>query len=119
MGALVGIEDFGGGLGLHGFSMNIVGIVVIHDQELGVAGAGWEDESTSLVGEDLASAVGGGDKAVVGAATIEVGDWKGVVKVVDVRWVRGIDGRGGGMDAWFGGADVLAGLIKMAFDHRR
>jgi hypothetical protein len=42
---LVCCEDGGTGLAGHGLSMDGVVVVVIQDEELSVAGAGWEDEA--------------------------------------------------------------------------
>lgn len=54
VGTLVGLEDGGSCLGLHGFCMDVVGIVAVQDKELCVALAGGEDEAAGLVSEDLA-----------------------------------------------------------------
>jgi hypothetical protein len=54
VGSLVCIENGVGGLGLHGLGVNVVGVIGVEDEELGVALTGWEDESPGLVSEDLA-----------------------------------------------------------------
>ena len=58
VGALESGEDFVAGLASHGLDMDVVAVVVVEDQHVGVAGAGRLDEATSKVGEELAC--GGG-----------------------------------------------------------
>lgn len=59
--------------------MDGVAVEVVEDEELGVAGAGWEEETAGLVGENLAGGDGGhgGSIAVMGAGLVGDG-WKGV-----------------------------------------
>jgi hypothetical protein len=68
---LVRGEDGGTGLAGHGLSVDGVAVVVIQDEELGVAGAGGENEAARLVGEDLAGRVRGHARSIaeVGACT--------------------------------------------------
>lgn len=61
MGGEYGVSGFVGGedgccrLGLHGLGVDEVGVVAVDDEELGVALAGRENETTRLVSEHLAS----------------------------------------------------------------
>jgi hypothetical protein len=51
----VGGKDGAGCFVWHGFRMDGVAIIMVEDEELGVARTGWDDEASGLIGEDLAS----------------------------------------------------------------
>jgi hypothetical protein len=118
---LVRGEDGGAGLAGHGLGVDGVAVVVIQDEELGVAGAGGEDEAARLVGEDLAGRVRGHARRIaeVGAFTRALRGWEGIT------------GSGGGVGVgggrvnseqrqlggrFRGGAQLLATLVEVAFD---
>jgi len=62
-----GSEDFGSCAVLYWFCMDGVAIVVVEDEDLRVACAGWDDEASSLIGEDLSCCwvIGVGCKTMV------------------------------------------------------
>jgi len=112
VGSLVGIQDFTGSLVLHGFGMDVVGIVAVEEQELGVAGAGGDDKATSLVGEDLSSGFHTGSVAEVCGGVVGIRSREGIQVgiaggISETRGRRHLLGRTG----------VLPGLVEMAFGH--
>jgi hypothetical protein len=63
----VGTKNGGGTFCLHGFSvLDEIGVIVIEDEELGVALAAGERETAGLVGEDIACGVNAGGVAEMG-----------------------------------------------------
>ena len=138
MGASVGREDLGAGFGSHGLDVNVVAVKVVDDEHVAVAFGGGLDETTGEVGEYLAG--GGGEVGVdevcaesrgrggrrmevVGAGVVGGGDWRDGSGVGRVLGVDG-DGVKGGrivgvfVGEAFGGLEVGALLVKVAFDHR-
>jgi hypothetical protein len=116
-------EDGGTGLVGHGLSLGGVAVAVIQDEELGVSGAGREDEAACLVGEDLASRVSGHTCSIaeVGALTLE---FRGREGIAGIGIGIGI-GIGGGRvnreqqqlgGQFWGWVQVLEKLVEVAFD---
>jgi hypothetical protein len=96
MGAFVGGEDFGGSFVFHGFSMDVITVVIVEDQEFVAARAGRRDEAAGLIGENLARVGHAGGEAKMrapegglrekallsGSAVLEASCWSGWVE----RW---------------------------------
>ena len=56
-GALVGGKYGGAGATRHGFDVDVIAVVVVEDEHVGVACAGRANKAAGLVGVDLASDV--------------------------------------------------------------
>ena len=93
---LVGTKDFGARSTFDGFDKDGVGIVVIEDDNVLVAGAGQEGKTAGQVGMNL---VGVRDDAINKAEKF--------MSLGGAVWVR--------FWFWFGGANVLSYEIKVAF----
>jgi len=75
--------------GWHGFSKDLVGIVVIENKYVVVAKARWTDESATLVSVDLTWVdLNHSGKAVVGPLVGSVTSWEGEggIRVFKARW---------------------------------
>ena len=84
VGALESGEDFVAGLASHRLDMNVVAVVVVEDQHVGVAGAGRLDEAAGEIGKELAG--GGGAVGEESVRADGLGRWG--------RAVVGVAGRG-------------------------
>jgi hypothetical protein len=98
----------GGSFVLHGLGVDEIGVVVIKDEELGVALAAGDGETTSLISEDFAGGLDGGGVAQVSAFSIWKRGWEEDIfdDLVGSERARGL-----------GGVLVLAGLVEVAFLH--
>jgi hypothetical protein len=103
----------------------VVAVIVVEEEDIGVASGGCEEESTRLINVDLTSGFmdccekGVGSLACKGCGVL---GWMGVLGVVG--WPRGVDGGGGGSrvfgrweDARLGGLGIGSGLVEMTFEH--
>ena len=77
----------GSALCFHGFYVDEVGVVIIQDEQVGIALGAGNDEATGLIGEDFASGGERGGIAKVGAFAIWKRGWeKDPVDNVFVAW---------------------------------
>jgi hypothetical protein len=119
----VSSKDGRGCFAFHRFGVYEVGVIQVDDEELGIALAGQKNEAAGLIRKDLACRVHDCSEAMMGVKARGGSGRKGVVvgfKVGNgkqggsrqaVGWSLGWFGSG----LWFGGAEVMAGLVKMAF----
>jgi len=112
----VGFQDFGGGLAFHGFGKDVVAVVVVDDEEIGVAGGGVAEESAGWIREDLAGGRLDGDVDVVGAEGVGF-DGCGMEIGGDGSRVGGAVGGAGRGRFGFCGTQVGSLLVEVAFDH--
>lgn len=115
MGRFVGVKDGDSRFRFHWFSMNVIGIVIIEDQELGVALTGGKDEASGLVGEDLSSGLHDGGETMVGCLTVGRSRREGIKVRGRTGWKGDWEGRGFCNGLRLGRAGVFLNLVKVAF----
>lgn len=106
MHTFVGSKNFGTGFGLHWLGVNVIAVVVVGNEELVVASAGGNDETTGLISEDLTRGGHAAHETHVGAGTVGRTGREGVLGFMDVRCRAGLCG-----------TLVLADVVKVALDH--
>ena len=100
--------------------MDVVAVVVVHDEKLCVARAGGKHKTSGLVCEDFTSVFRDGEEAMVGPCTVKVGGQEGVF--IGLEGVNVL--RVGRINGWRGFVSVacrlrvLATLIEVPFDCR-
>jgi hypothetical protein len=70
-------KNFGAGFALHRLDMDVVAVVVVENQHVGVARAGWLDEAATEIGDELAGC--GGAMGVDGMRAHRLDGWRVMV----------------------------------------
>ncbi len=87
--AFVGGKVFGAGLGLHRLRKDGVAVVVVDDEEIGVAGAGRCEETSCRIGENLS-----GHGLAISVDGVSAKCWRFGCRRAELRGGLGLIGRG-------------------------